>query len=232
VVRIAVLDLSYWPAEYMSGQPKFGEELARWMARGLPDAVFTVIDVVEGDPLPQALDFDGYLVSGSDKGVYDDPVWMAPLRMFLLAAKAAGRPLLGVCFGHQIMADVFGGKAEKVGPPIVGVRTFDIDGIKHAAHVWHQDQVTRVPPGASVIARADYCPLAGLAYDFPALSIQFHPEYEAHYMGGFLKRARGNVLENAATDNALGEINAGNVQPDLFAKQAAAFFRTAVPDPG
>lgn len=226
-MKIAVLDLSYWPPEYMSGQPKFGEVLRDWLARGLSEADFAVVDVVEGAPLPEVEDFDGFVISGSDKGVYDDTPWMEPLRVFLRAARDAGKPLLGVCFGHQIMADAFGGLAEKVGPPAVGVRSYDLEGQTVIAHAWHQDQVTEVPPGAAVIASAPYCPVAGLSYDFPALSVQFHPEYSAGYMGGFLRRSRGQVLSEAETDTALAQIDGADVAPDLFAERAGEMFRAA-----
>ena len=182
--------------------------------------------MVEGAPLPDVKEHDGYLVSGSDKGVYDDVPWMGPLRAFLSDARDAGKPLLGVCFGHQIMADAFAGKAEKVGEPEVGVRGFRIDGREVPAHVWHQDQVTRQPPGTRLIAEADYCPIAGLEYDFPALSVQFHPEYTADYLGGFLRRSRGKILSEAETDAALDQIRSGGVAEDLFADRAAEFFRT------
>jgi len=178
-VKLAVLDLSYWPPEYMSGAPKFGVVLAKWVARGVPEAEIEVIDIVEGDPLPSIERYDGYVISGSDKGVYDEATWMQPLRDFLVSAKEAGKPLFGVCFGHQIMADVFGGRAEKVSEPVVGVQHFEINGDVQPGHVWHQDQVTQVPPGAAVIASAPYCPVAALDYDFPAMSVQWHPEYSA-----------------------------------------------------
>lgn len=209
----------------MSGQPKFGETLAAWLARGVPEAELPVIDVEGGAPLPGVDDFDGYVISGSDKGVYDDTRWMLPLRAFLEDVRTVGRPLLGICFGHQIMADVFGGKAERVGPPVVGVRAFDLLGESTAAHVWHQDQVTRLPPESRVIATATYCPVAALAYAFPALSVQFHPEYGPDYMGGILRRGRGEVLPEAQTDAALAELAAGGVAPDLFVGPAGAFFR-------
>lgn len=227
-MRLAVLDLSYWPPEYMSGEARFGEVLADWVARGLPEAGITVIDVVEGAPLPTVAAFDGYVISGSDKGVYDEADWMAPLRAFLLAAREAGKPLFGVCFGHQIMADVFGGRAEKVGPPEVGPRRFDIAGTSAPAHVWHQDQVTQTPPGARVIASAPYCPVAALAYDFAAMSVQWHPEYSAAYMGTFLRRSRGAVLDAAHTDAVLAELAESSVSPDLFAAEMGAFFRRAL----
>ncbi len=224
-MRIAVLDLCVWLPEYQSGQARFGDLLATWAGRDLPQAAFTTIDVGAGTPLPAPDAFDGYIISGSEKGVYDETPWMQPLRDFLKAAKTAGKPLFGVCFGHQIMADVFGGKAEKVEAAAIGVRAFEIDGTKVTGHVWHQDQVTVVPPGAQVIGRADYCPVAALSYDFPAMSVQFHPEYSAEYVAAFLRRSRGVVLSEEDTDAAVAQFDASNVSADLFASQIGAFFR-------
>lgn len=227
-MKIAVLDLCIWLPEYQTGQAKFGELLVAWISRGLPEAEYTVINVVDGAPLPEVDAFDGYVISGSDKGVYDDTDWMQPLRDFLLAARDARKPMFGICFGHQIMADTFGGKAEKVGAAEVGVRDFEIDGQTQPAHVWHQDQVTQVPPGAEVIGAADYCPVAALSYDFPAMSVQFHPEYSANYVSEFLTRSRGEILAEDVTDAAVDQMAKGDVSADLFAAQAGAFFRKAL----
>lgn len=226
-MRLAVLDLCVWLEEYQHDQLKFGPMLANWVRRGLPDAELIVISVVEGEDLPEVADFDGYVLSGSDLGVYDTAPWMDPLRAFLVAAKASGKPIFGVCFGHQIMADVFGGKAEKVGDAEVGVRAFEVDGETVTGHVWHQDQVTQTPPGAKVIGTADYCPVAALAYDFPAMSVQFHPEYPPDYVSTFLRRSRGHVLSEELTDAAVAQLDASDVQGDLFAKQMGDFFREA-----
>lgn len=224
-MRIAVLDLCVWLEQYQHDQAKFGDLLVAWAGRDL-DAEYSVIYVVEGDPLPPPEAYDGYIVSGSDKGVYDDTPWMQPLRDWLIEARAANKPLFGVCFGHQIMADVFGGKAEKVGPPEIGVRAFEIGEDTVTGHVWHQDQVTKIPPGAEVIGQADYCPVAALAYDFPAMSVQFHPEYSPEYVSTFLRRSRGEVLPEEDADKAIAQFDASDVSADLFAKQAGDFFRS------
>ena len=118
-MKIGVLDLCIWLEEYQHDQEKFGDLLAIWAARDL-QAEYSVIYVREGDPLPDVEAFDGYILSGSELGVYDEADWMQPLRDWLEAAKKANKPLFGVCFGHQIMADVFGGKAEKVGDAEIG----------------------------------------------------------------------------------------------------------------
>lgn len=227
-MKLAVLDLSHYPPDLMAGKPKFGQVLRDWLARGLPDAALQVIDIYEGEPMPEIGAFDGFVLSGAAEGVYDDTPWMAPLRDLIRAVRDARKPMLGICFGHQIMADTLGGRAEKVGPPVVGVRRFVVDGVRVPAHVWHQDQVTEKPPGAQVIAQSDYCPFAGLEYDFPALSVQFHPEYSADYMGTFLRNSRGAYLTEEQTDAVLAELASGAVAADLFADRAGDFFRKAL----
>jgi GMP synthase-like glutamine amidotransferase len=82
----------------------------------------------DNEGLPKLDSFDGLIVPGSEHGVYDNRPWMAPLRNLLLETKKAGKPIYGICFGHQMMAGTFGGKAEKsqIGN-VVGVRQFDFN---------------------------------------------------------------------------------------------------------
>lgn len=229
-MRVGILDLGTSPPDLMQGLPTFGQELRAWVARAVPEARLDLIDIVGGAALPEPGAHDGYVLSGSELGVYDDVAWMAPLRGFLTAARGAETPLVGICFGHQIMADVFGGRAEKIGPPHVGVRAFRMQGDVAPAHVWHQDQVTALPPGADVIAEAEYCPFGGLAYDFPAISVQFHPEYRAGFLSTFLERCRGGILPEETADQALSEIAAHSVDQDLFCAAAARVLRGGAPD--
>lgn len=230
-MTIAILDLSNYPPALMPGEPKFGEVLRRWLAQGLEHPM-DVIDVQGGAALPSVDAYDGFVVSGSEKGVYDDAWWMDGLRDLVFAARDQGKPLLGICFGHQFFAHVFGGHAEKSDRgKHCGVRWFDLNGERVPAHVWHQDQVVRQPPEARVIASADYCPIAGLAYDFPALSVQFHPEYNRGYLGRFLDRGRGTLLAEDETDRVLAELAATDVAVDLWAEEAGRFLREHLPVP-
>lgn len=111
------------------------------------------------------------------------------------------KPVFGICFGHQIMADVYGGKAEKaeIGN-VVGARGFDYGGSSVDAFVWHQDQVTQVPPSARVTGSADHCPVGALDYDFPARSVQFHPEYRASHLRELFVRGRDVFLAPQEAD--------------------------------
>ena len=229
MVRIAVLDLTRHPVPMLEGLPSVGEQTVEWIAPAMSDAEFARIDVAEGGaPMPRLDTFDGLLLTGSEFGVYDDTPWMEPLRQLLRDTKVVGKPIFGICFGHQIIADTFGGKAEKtVGGNVVGVRQFDLNGIEVDAHVWHQDQVTQVPPNAKVTGIADYCPVGALEYDFPAASVQFHPEHTKKHISDVFARAQGqsgfpNDAEMAA---ALASFDAGDVKADLMTEKVAKFFR-------
>lgn len=225
-MRIAILDLTAQKGEVFDGIPSVGEEVRAWLAQAMPNDDLRIIGVAYGAALPAVGDFDGLLLSGSEYGVYDDTPWMAPLRRLLNETRAARKPIFGICFGHQIMADTFGGKAEKaaVGNQ-VGVRAFEADGATLAANVWHKDQVTRVPPGATVTATAGYCPVGALAYDFPALSVQFHPEYTEERLRQLFAVGRDGFIPGADVDAALASFSRHKASRDLMAEEAAAFFR-------
>src|SRR5690606_26514473 len=79
----------------------------------LPSATFETISVVHGETLPAPESRDAWLLTGSRHGVYDDLPWIAPLKDFIRVAAAKRRPMVGVCFGHQIIAEAMGGRVRK-----------------------------------------------------------------------------------------------------------------------
>ena len=225
-MKIAVLELTTHPLPLLQGLPRASEQIQEWIAPHLPEAEFLVVGVVDGEPLPEDSAFDGVIVGGSEFGVYDDTEWMQPLRAFLERCREIRKPVFGICFGHQIMAEVYGGRAEKAGTGnVVGARPFDYGGDSVDAYVWHQDQVTGVPGSARVTGSAGYCPVGALDYDFPARSVQFHPEYKADHLRDLFTRAREVFLSAAEADEGMSSVNAANVSHDIAALQAAELFR-------
>lgn len=221
MVSVAILDLT-GPSPQMEGMATAGEVIETWLARALPSDGLTVIPVAEGAALPEVAMFDSYLISGSEMGVYDETPWMKAARDFLLSAREAGKPLFGICFGHQLMADTFGGKAElSDAGERVGIEHFAFNGDTFAAHVWHRDQVTELPPGARIAGDADYCPYGILEYEFGAASIQFHPEIDHAYFDEAVLRLSGNHFTEQRAVEIRAAIASGSVAPDLFAEQAA-----------
>ena len=229
-MRLAVLEFGTWHPEIAGTWESFGVMLTRWVQLSLPQADLTLINIAGNASFPDPGSFDGYVVSGSEKGVYDTPSWMPDLRQFLTAAKDLDKPLFGVCFGHQIMADTFGGKAEQIGRPEVGLRHFKIGENEFSAHVWHQDQVTTCPKGAKVTVTADYCPIAGLAYPFKARSVQFHPEYPAAFILHFLNLKMEELLDLDLTEKAIAELEQSTVPEDLYSKELSDFFHQSLGD--
>lgn len=206
-----------------------GNHVIRWLSPALPEATIETIHVAGGVPAPKPGEVDGIVISGSEKGVYNDTPWMAPLRAMLEEYREAGTPVFGICFGHQIMADVWGGKAEKADKGfITGAREFASSAGPVSAYVAHQDQVTDVPPNAQVVAGSDYCPVAALAYDFPAFSVQFHPEYNRGFTEDLIDMFGDQLMTKDQITEAKSTLDA-DVPDGLFGAQVAAFFRGNIP---
>ncbi|MFN4166115.1 MAG: type 1 glutamine amidotransferase [Ferrovibrio sp.] len=182
----------------------------------LPSAAFETISVVHGETLPVPASRDAWLLTGSRHGVYDDLPWIEPLKSFIRAAAGVKRPMVGVCFGHQIIAEAMGGKVRKADIGWrVGLETYAtcFNGATRnvAMPAFHQDQVVVQPPGSHVLAQSEACPYAALRYsDAPFLSVQFHPEFSRAYLADLIDclskhDAEPGLPPQAETDDALAD---------------------------
>mgnify|MGYP000684082418 CR=1 FL=1 len=171
-LRIALLDASH------------GDEHTPRNFRRELDADLVEFDVTEHDR-PAGFDFDGIVVTGSRSSVYWDRDWIRPLIDYVAEADDRGLPILGVCYGHQVVASALGGRVEDMGEYEIGYReirqTKDDDlfeGIPSTftAFTTHSDAVTELPPGAELLAENDYGVHAFRRGD--VWGVQFHPEYD------------------------------------------------------
>ena len=143
------------------------------------DFTFRTFDVVDMQFPEDIHACDGWLLTGSKHGAYEDHPFIPPLETFIRDAYAARMPMVGICFGHQIIAQALGGRVEKFdGGWAVGRQVYDWAGQPLALNAWHQDQVTVAPEGARVLASNDFCQNAALVYDDVILTVQAHPEFE------------------------------------------------------
>ncbi|WP_049938051.1 type 1 glutamine amidotransferase [Haloplanus natans] len=151
--------------------------------RGL-DADVVEFDCLAGE-LPDDFRYDAFVVTGSFASVYWDREWITRLRRWAGDAIEAGLPALGVCYGHQLLADVLGGRVEAMDEYELGYRTVEqdghnrlLDGLDEEFTVFtsHSDRVSDAPPGATVFARNDYG-IHGFRKD-RVFAVQFHPEYD------------------------------------------------------
>ena len=153
---------------------------------------------VEAMAFPASIhEADGWLITGSRHGVYEDHSFIPPLEQFIRDALGAALPVVGICFGHQIMAQALGGRVEKfAGGWAVGAQDYDFGGETLVLNAWHQDQVIVPPEGARVLARNAFCAYAALGYGATGLSVQAHPEFEDDFITGLIEtRGRGLVPE-------------------------------------
>ena len=145
----------------------------------------------EGDALPQPAEYDGYIITGSRYGVYEDLPWIGALQEFIRACWAQDAKVVGICFGHQMIAHALGGKTEKAkagwGFGIQSAKIIDrkpwmtdiehLNGDRYNLIVIHQDQVVDVPPQFKTIAANEFCPNSMIVADDKMLGIQGHPEF-------------------------------------------------------
>lgn len=173
------------------------------------DFDFEVYPVVDGvfPEGPEAA--EGWIVTGSRHGAYEDHPWIPPLEQLIRAIKDRGLPMIGVCFGHQIIAQALGGKVEKFsGGWSIGRTEYMLDGEPVVLNAWHQDQVTELPEGARVLGGNEFCENAVLAYGDSIWTVQPHPEFSPDFVGELIEsRGRGNVPDDLL-DSASAQLDA------------------------
>jgi GMP synthase-like glutamine amidotransferase len=186
--------------------------------------------------LPTTLDCDAYLITGCKLSVYDDLPWIRELAEFVAQAIDGKKKILGICFGHQLIAHFFGGLVAPA--PVgwaVGVQTStlvqklpwmgDGDQVPDQLNLVssHKDQVQRLPEGAQVFASSDFCPVSGFTLGDHVLTIQGHPELNTQYseaLMGVRRELLGEDVYQAGIESLTTPTDA-----QLFTRWMLAFVR-------
>ncbi len=177
--------------------PQMFEDLLTDAAEGV-SLEFDTIDCTQADyPEPGAC--DAYVITGSRQSVYDDDPWIAELAGFVGKALDAGSKVVGICFGHQLIAHFFGGETSPAPGWAVGVHEsriltdapwLDPRLSRFRLLSSHKDQVTRLPDGAELIATNEFCPIAGFTWGDGVLAFQGHPEFRKPYSRDLMNMRR------------------------------------------
>ncbi|KWV52252.1 glutamine amidotransferase [Bradyrhizobium macuxiense] len=188
-----------------------------------------IVSIPDGEMLPDPAGLDAILITGSPAGVYDGFDWIAPLEDFVRKAHDKRVPMVGVCFGHQLIAQALGGtvrKSEKgwgMGRHVYRVTPGNglIESDEIAIACSHQDQVITPPASARTIMSSAFTPHAGLLYaNGTTLSVQPHPEFTVDYADALCDLHHGR-----APDDVIATAKASLAEPLDHARLGGAVTR-------
>jgi GMP synthase-like glutamine amidotransferase len=169
------------------------EPMARkYLERVLPGLELKTYVVAQGEFPLSIEECDGWIITGSPASAYDDRPWVKQLIEFVQKCHQNNRKVLGICFGHQLVAQALGGRVEKSNRGWgIGVRRFSV--LKNKSWMQpelsadcrllfsHQDQVTLLPQGAEHLAEDEFCPFQMFSVGDHIFCMQGHPEFSKPY---------------------------------------------------
>jgi GMP synthase-like glutamine amidotransferase len=209
-MKVAILETGRPPGELADEFGDYSAMFERLLGDGFEVESF---DVAAGQLPTNA--HHAYLITGSPAGVYDPLPWIAPLQD--LIRRARDSKMVGICFGHQAMAEALGGHVEKSDKGWgAGLHRYSIVRSEPwmdragdiAAPASHQDQVVIQPPNTEVVATSAFTEYAALAWtDRPAISFQFHPEFSPEFAKALIEQRYDNVPD---PDAAIASLDAPN----------------------
>lgn len=211
-MKLAILETGHPPGDL---EERFGSYPTMFADMLGPEFDVESFDVSAGELPGDPAEHGAYLITGSPAGVYEPLPWIGPLCNFIRAADQA--KMVGVCFGHQVMAEALGGHVEKSDKGWgAGLHHYSVvrsepwmEGAKTiAVPASHQDQVLIQPPNTDVVTSSAFTQYAGLAWtDRPAISFQFHPEFAPDYAKALIEK-RYDIVPDP--DAAIASLDAPN----------------------
>ena len=215
--------------------PEMFEKLLGGTGEPLAYRAFAAID---GEIPLDPKECDAWLITGSRHGVYEELPWMLALEAFIRRAFADKVPVVGICFGHQILAKALGGKVVKSDKgwglghhqyQVTRKPEWMIDAPDNFAIASvHQDQVVEVPKSGTVIASSEFCENAAIAYDDIALSFQGHPEFTETYQRDLYEVRLKPIVAAPIIDRAKESLDARDADSGMVAHWIASFLKAAI----
>ena len=197
---------------------------------------FKTFNILDDEFPKDHLECDGWIVTGSPHGVYEDHSWIPTVSQLINNIYEANLPIFGVCFGHQLIAQALGGHVEKSEKGWgLGLHTYQVNNKPDymsnlseevTLNICHQDQVLRPPQGATVYAKSEFCENAGFYIKDKVLTMQAHPEFLVDFTKALLTARRDVTIPKEFVDPALVGLknNPESAQSNQFAKTIRQFF--------
>ena len=197
---------------------------------------FKTFNILDDEFPKDHLECDGWIVTGSPHGVYEDHSWIPTVSQLINNIYEANLPIFGVCFGHQLIAQALGGHVEKSEKGWgLGLHTYQVNNKPDymsnlseevTLNICHQDQVLQPPQGATVYAKSEFCENAGFYIKDKVLTMQAHPEFLVDFTKALLTARRDVTIPKEFVDPALVGLknNPDSAQSNQFAKTIRQFF--------
>ena len=217
---------------------EFGD-FEEWIigATRLPASAFTTVAVHTGDKLPALDEVRSVIITGSPAMVTQDLEWSREGEEFLRTAINRDIPVLGICFGHQLLAQALGGTVDyhpggreigtthvRLAPDAVNDRLFSSLPSRFPVHVTHMQSVLELPPGAQILAGNDFDRHQAVRFAKSAWGVQFHPEFDARIMTAYIRERYEQVrAEGLDPEQLLREVEEAN-----FARAVLERFATMI----
>ena len=235
-MKICILDNDVLDDAVAPTYGSYGAMFERLLrAAGADDWTFELFNTQQGHYPESFDDFDAVLLTGSRADSFSDDDWVVELRQRVTQLLAAKKKLVGVCFGHQLIALCLGAK---VGRAPQGWGTGRLRYDWHAPELAqaqgrtdiallasHQDQVFELPAGATLLASSDFCPVAAFAVGQQVFCVQPHPEFVEDYSAYLLNRRR-TLLGEAQFTASHNSLALGHDGPHM-ARMMVAFVEGA-----
>lgn len=217
VIKVGILQTGNPPPPL---QDRFGSYSAMVQELlGPQEHEFATFEVRNGDLPADARSCAAYVITGSASGVYDGDAWIDPLKDFVRSASGHSA-MVGICFGHQVMAEAFGGQVIKSPRGWgIGLHRYDVqeraawmdDARSIAVPASHQDQVVKLPADARVLGGSEFTPYGIIEYpQRRAMSLQSHPEFSPEYAAALIELRRSSKYTAEQADRALATLREPN----------------------
>jgi GMP synthase-like glutamine amidotransferase len=196
---------------------------------GIPEGTtFRAYDVVGGELPGDPAECDAWIITGARFDAFGDEPWIAALRDLVVALRDVRARTVGICFGHQVLAQALGGTVEratewKAGPQLLDVEpTAWFDGGRVHLNAMHRDAVTELPPGAMKVGEGATGVYPAFLVDDVMLGIQDHPEFDAAYTAA-LTEWRRHLMGSDVADAAFAELRRTPTDGDVVARWVVDF---------
>jgi GMP synthase - Glutamine amidotransferase domain len=195
--QLTLLVTGQVPGHLQTRHGGYPEMFARRFAQ-VASVSWEVVDLHEGNAFVPSTKKCGYVITGSASGTYDQDPWIKHAHEVIRQLAAADHAMLGVCFGHQLLASALGGIS---GPHEKGFAIGTFHSADGQGHLYvHQDQVTALPVGFEISYQTPHCPIAGMkSANGRVVGMQFHPEFTPSFVQELAKH-RGLTLSRAAKE--------------------------------